>query len=197
MIAWLSGKLLRKEADAILLAVSGVAFRVFVSKLFLEKLPAEGAPVTLEIHTQVREDSIQLFGFPHREALSIFEALISLNGIGPKAAMAILSGIDGPELARAVSEGDVDRLCLVPGIGKKKAERLVLELKDKVSDWAASGTGEGQSSAAALGELRSALLNLGFKPGELEKTLAALRQSMAQENRLEILLPEALKLLRG
>ena len=197
MIAWLSGRLLRKEGDAILLAVSGVAFRVFVSRLLLEKLPPEGEPLTLEIHTQVREDAIQLFGFLRREELSIFEVLISLSGIGPKAAMSILSGIDGPELARAVCEGDLGRLCLVPGIGKKKAERLVHELKDKLSVWAEPDSGEGQNHAAAIGELRSALINLGFKPGEMEKTLAALRQNMAQENRLDVLLPEALKLLRG
>ena len=201
MIAWLEGRLLRKMSDAVVVDAGGVGYRVFVTQQVLEKLPPEGSRIELEIHTQVREDAIQLFGFLDGEEREVFEALIGMSGIGPRAAVTVLSGIDARELARAVCSGDLVRLCLIPGVGKKKAERMVLDLKEKLMALAQPQKGEAQGGAdgavANLEDLRSALRNLGFKGPEVEKAVGALREKVVQGAGLDVLLPEALKLVRG
>ena len=197
MIAWLEGRLLRKMSDAVVVDAGGVGYRVFVTQQVLEKLPPEGSRIELEIHTQVREDAIQLFGFLDGEEREVFEALIGMSGIGPRAAVTVLSGIDARELARAVCSGDLVRLCLIPGVGKKKAERMVLDLKEKLMSLAQPQKGEAQGAIANLEDLRSALRNLGFKGPEVEKAVGALREEVVQGAGLDVLLPEALKLVRG
>jgi Holliday junction DNA helicase RuvA len=197
MIAWLEGRLLRKLPDAVVLEAGGVGYRVFVTIQVLEKLPPEGSRVELEIHTQVREDAIQLFGFLDGEEREAFEALIGMSGFGPRAALTVLSGIDAREFARAVCTGDLVRLCMIPGVGKKKAERMVLDLKDKLMPLAQPKLGELEGAGANLEDLRSALQNLGFKGPEVEKALGALREKVVQGAGLDVLLPEALKLVRG
>ena len=197
MIAWLEGRLLRKMSDAVVVDAGGVGYRVFVTKQVMEKLPPEGSRVELEIHTHVREDAIQLFGFLDGDEREVFEALIGMSGIGPRAAVTVLSGIDARELARAVCSGDLVRLCLIPGVGKKKAERMVLDLKEKLMPLAQPQKGEAEGAIANLEDLRSALRNLGFKGPEVEKAVGALRESVAQGAGLDVLLPEALKLVRG
>lgn len=197
MIAWLEGRLLRKMSDAVVVEAGGVGYRVFVTKQVLEKLPPEGSRVELEIHTQVREDAIQLFGFRDGDEREVFEALIGMSGIGPRAAVTVLSGIEARELARAVCSGDLVRLCLIPGVGKKKAERMVLDLKEKLMPLAQPQKGEAAGAIANLEDLRSALRNLGFKGPEVEKAVGALREKVVQGAGLDVLLPEALKLVRG
>ncbi len=202
MIAWLEGRLLRKMSDAVVVDAGGVGYRVFVTSQVLQKLPPEGSRVELEIHTQVREDAIQLFGFLDASEREVFEALIGMSGIGPRAAVTVLSGIDARELARAVCSGDLVRLCLIPGVGKKKAERMVLDLKERLMPLAqpqeGGAEGAAESAAAAnLEDLRSALKNLGFKGPEVEKAVGALREQVVKGTGLEVLLPQALKLVRG
>jgi len=197
MIAWLEGRLLRKMSDAVVVDAGGVGYRVCVTKQVMEKLPPEGSRVELEIHTHVREDAIQLFGFLDGDEREVFEALIGMSGIGPRAAVTVLSGIDARELARAVCSGDLVRLCLIPGVGKKKAERMVLDLKEKLMPLAQPQMGEAEGTIANLEDLRSALRNLGFKGPEVEKAMGALREKVVQGAGLDVLLPEALKLVRG
>jgi Holliday junction DNA helicase RuvA len=153
--------------------------------------------VELEIHTQVREDAISLFGFLDGDERETFEALISMSGIGPRAAITVLSGIDARELARAVCSEDIARLCLIQGVGKKKAERMVVDLKDKLMPLAQLREGEKEEVVANLEDLRSALRNLGFKGPEVEKAVGTLRDKMVPGDDLSKLLSEALKLLRG
>ena len=184
-------------ADSLIVEAGGVGYRVFVSRQVIERLPPEGAPVSLEIHTQVREDAIQLFGFLDTDEQEVFEALISMSGIGPRAAMVVLSGMDAREVARAVCAEDLARLCSIPGVGKKKAERMVLDLKDRLLPLAQADTGKQSGAVTVAEDLRSALSNLGFKGTEVERAIGLLRAKMVEENSLDILLPEALNLLRG
>ncbi len=144
MIAWLEGIIKKtmadKSQDVVILDVNGVGYQVFVSRRVLEHLPVPGNSVALEIHTHVREDAIHLFGFSDPREREVFQALISMSGIGPKAAMGVLSGIDPAELIQAICSGDLVRLCAIPGIGKKKAERMVMDLKEKLSAMAPATT---------------------------------------------------------
>jgi Holliday junction DNA helicase RuvA len=197
VIAWLEGNLLRKGADSLIVEAGGVGYQVYVSRQVMDRLPPEGSRVSLEIHTRVREDAIQLFGFLDTDEREVFEALISMSGIGPRVAVTVLSGMDAGELARAICAEDLGRLCSIPGVGKKKAERMVLDLRDRLLPLAQAGSGDQASLPTVVEDLRSALSNLGFRGAEVERALGALRARMIQETRLDILLPEALKLLKG
>ncbi len=196
MIARLQGRLAERGNDAVVVDVAGVGYLVSMSRNSLEGLGAEGSDVVLRIHTHVREDMIQLFGFLGDEEREVFESLIGLNGVGPKAAMGILSGIEPRELARAVCEEDLARLCLVPGIGKKKAERMVLELKEKLLGLARPSDSGGDDGGRVLKDLRSALSNLGFKTLEIERVVGGFKKKVVEGATLDELVPEALKLLR-
>jgi len=197
MIASLHGRLLRRTDQFVVIDVGGVGYRVFVSRDVIERIGAQGGLVTLDIHTQVKEDSISLYGFLDNEEQEAFEALIAMNGVGPRLAMGVLSSINAHELAVAVCSADIARLCLIPGIGKKKAERMIVELKDRLMNLAQAQTLAGQVSSTTLQDLRSALSNLGFKGIEVEHVISALRDKVIAGQSLDDLLPEALKLLRG
>ncbi len=196
MIAMLRGQLVERGDDTVVVDVAGVGYLVSMSRNSLEGLGAEGSDVALRIHTHVREDMIQLFGFLGEEEREAFESLIGLNGVGPKAAMGILSGIEPRELARAVCEEDLARLCLVPGIGKKKAERMVLELKEKLLGLARPSDSGGDDGGRVLKDLRSALSNFGFKTVEIERVVGRFKKKVVEGATLDELVPEALKLLR-
>ena len=196
MIAMLRGQLVERGDDTVVVDVAGVGYLVSMSRNSLEGLGAEGSEVALRIHTHVREDMIQLFGFLDEEEREAFESLIGLNGVGPKAAMGILSGIEPRELARAVCEEDLARLCLVPGIGKKKAERMVLELKEKLLGLARPSDSGGDDGGRVLKDLRSALSNFGFKTVEIERVVGGFKKKVVEGATLDELVPEALKLLR-
>ncbi|HOG29585.1 MAG TPA: Holliday junction branch migration protein RuvA [Vicinamibacterales bacterium] len=177
MIAFLRGRLAGKQPNRIIVDVAGVGFDVAVPLSTFYKLQDEGSDVALWIHTHVREDAIALYGFSTGLEQQIFERLIGIGGIGPKLALAVLSGIDVADLVRAVRAGDVARLTAIPGIGRKTAERIGLELKDKLPDTFAADLAADESGAGADGGLRgdllSALLNLGYHRPLAERAVDA------------------------
>jgi Holliday junction DNA helicase RuvA len=165
MIAFLRGRLNEKQPNRIIVDVGGVGYDVAVPLSTFYTLGEPGTDVTLRVHTHVREDSLALYGFATVLELQIFERLIGISGIGPKLALAVLSGIDVADLVRAVQVSDVARLTAIPGVGKKTAERIGLELKDKLPPALAAAvaaqTGE-DGMGGLRGDLLSALLNLGY-----------------------------------
>jgi holliday junction DNA helicase RuvA len=197
MIAHLQGQILTKSPQQVVVDVGGVGYRVVIPVSTFYRLGAEGSPVSLLVHTHVREDTLALFGFLSGHEQALFERLIEVAGVGPKLAINILSGIEAPELIEALRAGDVARLTRIPGVGRKTAERLILELKDKVA--ALLRTVEGPPAPPASGpkeDLVSALANLGYSRPEAEKGAErALRDDGA--GRFEDLLRRALQVLSG
>ena len=188
MIASLRGKLHSKKPDNVTIDVSGVGYMVLVPLNTLSLLPEEGKDVSLHIYTHVREDTLQLYGFSSEDEKRIFITLIGITGIGPKMALNILSGISHDDLIRAIETEDVAYLCRIPGLGKKTAHRLILELREKLPSTR-------EPVDRIFEDTLSALVNLGYK-----KTVA--RQSLEKAYRkgshdIEGLLKEALKYLTG
>ena len=187
MIAHLKGTILEKHPNQVVLDAGGVGYDVQIPVSTYTALPDAGAAFALRIHTHVREDAIQLFGFATPEEKTVFERLISVSGIGPKLAVTVLSGLATPELIAAIRTGDVQRLVRIPGVGKKTAERMVLELKDKLIAVEASSKGGQPADAASLlspleRDVLSALLNLGCsRPAAEEAINKAKRQGVAEE----------------
>jgi len=180
MIAMLRGRLHEKQATRLVVDVGGVGYDVQVPLSTFYQLPDPGAEVVLRIHTHVREDAIALFGFASSLEQLLFERLIAISGIGPRLALAVLSGIEPADLVRAVQGGDVGRLTLIPGVGKKTAERIGLELKDRLPQQlaadaaaAAAAAGSPPGEAAVRADLVSALLNLGYHRPLAEKAVEA------------------------
>ena len=197
MIALLTGKIAHKSPEYIILDVNGVGYRVQIPFSTYYELPEGGAEISLNIYTHVKEDAISLYGFRTADEKLFFQLLISVSGIGPKLGKDILSNIQVTDLAAAITRGDLARLSAVPGIGKKTAERLVLELKDKVAklEFAGSVAG-GESLAPAAGieeDVASALINLGYKEAVVKKALAELR--ISPDDSMEQVLKQALKAL--
>jgi holliday junction DNA helicase RuvA len=175
VIARLSGTVLEKHPNRVVVDVAGVGYDVQVPLSTFYGLGEPGADITLRVHTHVREDAIALYGFASPLEQDLFERLISISGIGPKLALAVLSGIDPGELVRAIRTQDVARLTRIPGVGKKTAERIGLELKDRLPHAAASGAApEGPESGGGLrDDLLSALANLGYHRTAAEKAVDA------------------------
>ena len=160
MIAHLRGRVLFKQPNQVVLDVAGVGYDVAISVTTFTTLPAEGAEAALFIHTHVREEAIALFGFKEPEEKRLFEKLLAVSGIGPKLAITVLSGLPSERLVAAIRGQDHATLTRIPGIGKKTAERVVLELKDKLDDMASSPV---IAAAGPAGEdVLSALVNLGY-----------------------------------
>src|SRR5215213_7587228 len=174
MIARLAGTLGEKTPGRIVLDVHGIGYDVQVPLSTFYVLGEPGTAVTLRVYTHVREDVIALYGFATVMEQSLFERLISISGIGPKLALAVLSGIEPTELVRAIRTQDVARLTAIPGIGKKTAERIGLELKDRLPA-SLQPAGAGPVAGARIDQLRddllSALLNLGYQRGVAEKAI--------------------------
>jgi Holliday junction DNA helicase RuvA len=196
VIARLTGALIEKQATQVVIQVGGVGYDVHVPLSTFYQLPDPGGEVTLRVHTHVREDAIVLFGFLTLLEQQVFERLIAVSGIGPKLALAVLSGIDPADLIRAVQAGDVARLTRIPGVGKKTAERIGLELKDRLrqpwAEEAAAASGEGAGETALRADLLSALLNLGYHRALAERAVdGALKQPGDQT--FERLLKDALR----
>ena len=196
MIARLSGRLVEKQATRLVVDAHGVGYEVLVPLSTFYHLPEPGADVTLRIHTHVREDALSLFGFATALEQQLFERLIAISGIGPKLALAVLSGIDPADLVRAVQAGDVGRLTLIPGVGKKTAERIGLELKDRLTQQLAAelaADAGGLPGATTLrADLVSALLNLGYHRALAEKSVDAALKTPG-ERTFERALKEALQ----
>ena len=179
MIARLRGTLQEKSPERIILDVHGVGYDLRVSLSTYGSLPEPGSEIQLMVHTHVREDGISLFGFSSTLERFLFERMISVSGIGPRIAIALLSGLPPEELAEAIRSGEAARLCRVPGVGRKTAERLVVDLRDKLEPVAgeASRAGPpslpaGEGSVAVAADVLSALINLGYPAREAERAVA-------------------------
>lgn len=202
MIALLTGRLAFKAPSHLALDVQGVGYEVFIPLSTYYNLPNVQDSLTLSIHTHVREDAIQLFGFSTPQEKDAFVLLLSVSGIGPKSALGILSALPVSDLVSAIQSGDVEKLETVPGIGKKSAGRLVLELKDKltklhpalVAPDAQLLKGRDEQFDDAL----SALTNLGYRASDAKEALKAAQQSRSGPSTLQELIRESLKkLARG
>ena len=178
MIATLRGALAEKQPGRIVVDVGGVGYDVQIPLSTYYAVGDPGVEVALRIHTHVREEALVLFGFVTRLECDLFERLIGINGVGPRLALAVLSGIEPPALVQAIRGADVARLTRIPGVGRKTAERITLELKDKLPAGAAADAADGADGTEAGGhDLRrdviSALLNLGYQRPPAERAVSA------------------------
>ncbi len=199
MIAALRGVVLEKNQSDAILDVNGVGYRVHFSLLTLPRLPGEDQPVAVRIRTVVREDALELFGFLTRAEEEMFLLLTSVSNVGPRLAMTVLSGLEVSDLASAISRAEVGRLTQIHGVGKKTAERLVVELKDKVKMVQLETRLEERAEPAngTRNDVVSALVNLGYKGTQAEKAADLAVQRMGTEASFEALFREALKGLRS
>ena len=197
MIALLRGTLVEKHPNQVILDVGGVGYDVIVPISTFSKLPGDGAETRLRIHTHVREDAFLLYGFLTLDEKNLFEKLISVSGIGPGLAVKVLSGMDAADLVMAIRRNEVEKLIRIPGVGKKTAERMVLELRDKLPAPAGEDTGAPAApSLSALDEdVLSALLNLGCARPAAETAVRKARAAGAPEA-FEPLFRKALELVR-
>ena len=191
MIAHLRGKLLSKHPNQAIVETGGVGYDVTISVPTFSDLPGLGGDVALHIHTHVREDQIALYGFLRPAEKQLFEKLITVSGIGPKLAITILSGMAADEMVGAIRGNDVARLTHIPGIGKKTAERMVLELRDKLPAVGAGEVAAVPPLSAIEEDVLSALVNLGYQRPAAEKAVAASMKS-GKSGSFEIMFREAL-----
>ena len=173
MIAFLRGRILDKQPNRIVVDVNGVGYDVSVPLSTFYGLAEVGGEIALRVHTHVREDALLLYGFATRLEQDLFERLIGVSGIGPKVALAVLSGIEPPELIRAIERSDLARLTAIPGVGKKTSERIVLELKDRLPRVEPAAAGEPAAPLLQRDDLLSALINLGYHRPLAEKAVEA------------------------
>ena len=201
MIARLSGILIEKSVTQCVVDVHGVGYRVVIPLTTFYELPEIGQPVVIHIHTHVREDAIHLYGFHAQEEREVFELMISVSGIGPKLAVNILSGIAAGELIRAVTEEDLKRLTGIPGVGKKTAERMILELKDKAAkigrEASPGGTDTFKTGEQVKDDALSALVNLGYKGSAVKEVVDRIIREAQEPPSLDRLLKQALRVLAG
>lgn len=196
MIAHLRGKLIHKQPGQAIVEAAGVGYDVVISVPTFTALPSLGAETSLHIHTQVSQDQIALFGFLDRQEKHLFERLITVSGVGPKLAIKILSGLSPERTVQAMRAQDHAQLTRIPGVGKKLAERLVVELKDKLEDFAVAPA-PSTVAGPAVDDVLSALINLGYQRPAAEK---AIEQSVARDKALAAdfdgLFRTALKVIR-
>lgn len=197
MIGYLSGKIIKKNADKVLLNIGGVGYQIQITTNTFYALPDVGEEYEFFIHTHVREDQLTLYGFPREIEKAVFLSLIGVSGIGPKLALSVLSSLETDEILKAIVQGNSGILNTIPGVGKKTSERIVLELKDKITktfpeelDRVKKGK---KVEATFRDDLISALLNLGYKKNVAE--VAASRLDETKHPTLETALKESLKYL--
>ncbi len=188
MIARLRGRAVARRSDGLVLEVGGVGYLVQVTPAAL-RLATDGEEVTLETYLNVREDALQLYGFADGEERELFEHLLSVTGVGPKVALAIVSGSRPAELRRAIALDDTARFEAIPGIGRKTAQRVVLELKEKLAS--ASGAPEARGTASPHLIARDALVELGYSLVDAERALAAVDEDLPPEERVRLALRKA------
>jgi Holliday junction DNA helicase RuvA len=193
MIARLSGILFDKLPDRVVLDVAGVGYAVAISFQTYQDLPEAGSPAALLVYTHVREDTLALFGFASEREKKLFEMLISVSGVGPKLALTLLSGIPAEELVGALAKADARRLVLIPGIGKKTAERLTLELREKAEKLFVPPAG---GPGVEAEDVVSALVNFGYRKAEAERAVEQLARKGGKPTFAEML-KEALASLSG
>ena len=202
MIALINGKIAAKGISNVVVDIQGVGYRIFIPLTTFYELPEEGQQVTLHVHTHVKQDAINLFGFYTMQERDLFQLMISVSGIGPRIAMNILSGITAHELLKAISSGDLGKLTSVPGVGRKMAERMILELKEKVSKKMSMeklpAADDRQKNNEVINEdVLSALVNLGYKNNMAKDALDKVRQISVEDLTLDQLLKKTLKILAG
>ncbi|MFT4635633.1 MAG: Holliday junction DNA helicase RuvA [Arenicella sp.] len=197
MIAWLKGELLEKQAPSLLLNVNGVGYELEAPMTTFYDLPAEGEVATLFVHMVVREDAQLLFGFSSRQQRELFRSLIKVNGVGPKVALAVLSTLSAQELLQCMADEDFNSLCKVPGIGKKTAQRLVVEMKDRLEkefgDVALEQRAQGGGINSPRNDAIEALVSLGYRPADANRVVKSLDKDLSSEN----LIRQALRTLSG
>ena len=198
MIAFLRGRLLVKSPNRAIVECGGVGYDAAISVATFTALPPEGTEARLHIYTHVREDQIALFGFAEQDEKRLFEKLLTISGIGPKLAITVLSGIDTDRLVNAIRAGDHATLTRIPGIGKKTAERVVLELKDKLEGFAAAAAPAAVSSMGpAADDALSAMVNLGYaRPAAQKAVEAALAKNPGAAGDFEMLFRAAMAAVR-
>jgi Holliday junction DNA helicase RuvA len=194
MIGLLSGRLALKKPNLVVVDVQGVGYEVIIPLSSFYPLPDPGADVLLQIYTHVREDALALFGFLTEREKLVFTRLISISGIGPKLAVTILSGIPIDEFIAATQKGDLVKLTSIPGVGKKTAERIVLELKDKMAELAVAS--EASVLSGVQDDVVSALMNLGYQKQAADKAVKNAMEEGSPEE-FEPLLKAALRRLSG
>lgn len=196
MIGSLRGRIVGKQPPALTLEVQGVGYELEVSMNTFYSLPETGAEVRLLTHLTVRDDAHLLFGFADEDERHVFRALIKVSGVGAKLALAILSGIEAGDFKRCIEAGDMARLTRLPGIGKKTAERLIVEMRDRLGDWQTATAGDSlgprRQAADPLHEATSALIALGYRPQEASRLLQAVASATGDLDS-ETLIREALK----
>lgn len=206
MIGRLTGELVEKTPPELLIDVSGVGYEIEASMNTFYKLPEVGTFVTIYTHFVVREDAQLLYGFADKQERSLFRTLIKVNGVGPKLALTILSGISAPEFIRTVHNEDVSALTRLPGVGKKTAERLIIEMKDKLSklesptavEFELSGQGVGapvQPRQDHRADAETALIALGYKPMQATKAIEQAANTLGSDAETEALIRQALKMM--
>lgn len=200
MIAHLEGALREKSATRAIVSVGGVGYEVLISLSTFSRLPDEGKEVSLRIHTHVREDVIQLFGFHSELERALFEELIRVNGVGPKLAQAVLSGCEPRHLLAAIREGDLATLRSVPGVGPKTAQRILIDLRDRVADLPAAAGSESAAKPAEVGSSNelldtviSALVNLGTTRARAERAAERALADASPDDEIETLIRYALR----
>jgi Holliday junction DNA helicase RuvA len=181
MIAHLRGRLLAKQPNQVIVEAAGVGYDVTISVPTYSELPGVGSEVALHIHTHVREDQIALYGFLQPSEKRWFEKLITVSGIGPKLAMTILSGMPADSMIGAIRGNDIARLTKIPGIGKKTAERMILELRDKLPPPNESAISRVASLTPVEEDVLSALMNLGYQRAAAEKSLSSANKNQPFE----------------
>ena len=202
MIALISGKIVYKGISHVIVDVQGVGYRIFIPLTTFYELPEAGQTITLHVHTNVKQDAINLFGFYTVQERDLFQLMISVSGIGPKMSMNILSGISAQELLRAISGGNVGKLVNIPGVGKKMAERLILELKEKVIkkmmlEETPAADDQHKANEIIMEDALSALVNLGYKSNVAKDALDKALRSSDEEMGMDKLLKKTLKILAG
>lgn len=195
MIAQICGRLAHKSPEEIVVDCNGVGYGVRVPLSTFYELPEVGEEVVLRVHTHVREDALHLYGFLTVKEKDLFCLLIAVSGVGPRLAINVLSGIATHDLERALQEGDLLSLTRIPGVGRKTAERMLVELKDKVSAPGAPGVGVMQMRDGKVKDALSALINLGYQRGIAEEAVRDCVRQQGEELSLEELLKESLRLL--
>ncbi|MBI3940408.1 MAG: Holliday junction branch migration protein RuvA [Acidobacteria bacterium] len=196
MIAQVSGRLVLKTPNLIVVDVHGVGYEIHIPLSSFYPLPDSGGDVSLRTYTHVREDALSLFGFLTEREKTVFKRLIGISGIGPRLGITILSGLPLDDFVSAVQKGDLFKLTTIPGVGKKTAERIILELKDKMADLAQTEAPAETAAATIQHDVVSALMNLGYLRANADKAVKAVRDAGAPQS-FEAILKGALRRLSG
>jgi Holliday junction DNA helicase RuvA len=200
MIATLSGKVLYKSTDRAVIDVGGVGYETIVSTDAIARMPDKNEQVFLFIHTNVREDAITLYGFLEEEEKELFLILKTVSGIGPKLALSILSGLKVADICQAISAGDIKRLTTLPGVGKRTAERICVDLKEKVGHLAYGGGAVGMTAPVTLqggsevSDALSALSNLGYPDSVAQSALSAVKKQVGDEEFVKLKVEDLIRL---